>query len=60
MQYANYIPFSIAAQPFPYPEYLNFSVLLEGMWYKACRHTVLQEHGMHRNKCHGEVGMAGV
>lgn len=40
MQYANYIPFSIAAQPFPYPEYLNFSVLIEGMWYKACRHTV--------------------
>lgn len=54
MQYANYIPFSIAAQPFPYPEYLNFSVLTEGMWHKACRHTVLQEHGMHRNKCRGK------
>lgn len=23
-------------------------------------HTVLQEHGINRNECHGEVGMAGV
>lgn len=60
MQYANYIPFSRAAQPFPYPEHFNFPVLIEGILYEACRCTVLQEHGMHRNKCHGEVGMAGV
>lgn len=50
MQYANYILFSRAAQPFPSPEHLPFPVLTEGILYTACRCTVLQEHGMHRNK----------
>lgn len=54
MQYANYIPLGIAAQPFPYPEHLDFSVLVEGILYNACRCTVLQGHGMQRNKCHGK------